>query len=160
MMEEKAHVIAVDNQVVTVKSTVKSACSSCQQVDTCGSGQIAKAIPHKSLTTKITTDKNLHVGDEVILAIPEKDILQTAWQVYLLPLIGLISFSGLGQWLVLHNIFEYEFMAILLGAVGGFLGFKLAQLIQKQRKHKNWLTPKIIRVLPKTIPISQLSTNK
>ena len=159
-MEETARVIAVENDLVTLQSTVKSACSSCQQVDSCGSGQIAKAIPHKKLITKITTDKPLYVGDDVILGIPEKDILYTAWQVYLFPIMGLILFSGFGQWLVLRQLINHEIIAIVLGVFGGFLGFKLASYLQKHRRNPQWLTPKILRVLPKNIPIRQLSINK
>lgn len=159
MMEETARVIAVDNGQVTLESVIKSACSSCQQVDTCGSGQIAKAIPHKKLITTITTDKLLAVGDEVVLGISEKHILQTAWQVYIFPLIGLILFSALGQWLIIQQVISHEIMGIILGVLGGFVGFKLASYLQ-QRKSSQWLAPKILRVLPKNIVITQLSINK
>ncbi len=157
MIEEKARVIAVDGNSITVESVIKSTCSTCQQVDSCGSGQIAKAIPHKTLTTKVQSNKHLLVGDEVILGIPEKDILQTAWQVYLWPIIGLIVFSGFGQWLLIHHWFRYEIIAIVLGILGGYTGFKLASFRQKQRNNENWLAPKLLSVLPKTIVVTQLS---
>jgi sigma-E factor negative regulatory protein RseC len=160
MMEEKALVIAIHDNVVTVQSTIKSTCSSCHQADNCGSGQVAKAIPHKKLVTQIKTTKALSIGDEVILGIPEKDILQTAGQVYLLPLVGLIVFSGLGQWLLLQHIIKHELLAIVLGAAGGYLGYYCASYIQKHRKSAQWLKPKIVRVLPQSIAIRQLSLNK
>ena len=50
MIEEQARVIAIDKNKITVESIVKSSCSGCQQIDSCGSGQIAKAIPHKKNT--------------------------------------------------------------------------------------------------------------
>jgi len=160
MIEEKARVIAIDDKLVTVQSTIKSTCSSCQQADSCGSGQVAKAIPHKKLVTKIYANSVLSVGDEVMLGISEKDLLQTAWQVYLLPILGLIAFSAIGQWLLLQHIINHELLAILFGAFGGYIGFKLAYYLQKHRKNAQWLQPKILRVLPKNIAITQLSPNK
>jgi len=159
MMEEKATVIAVNGDNILVQSTVKSTCSTCHQVDSCGSGQVAKAIPHKTLTTTLNCPEQLIVvGDEVILGIPENDMLQTAWQVYLWPIIGLISFSGAGQWLVLHYFFDYEIFAVLLGFFGGYLGFKLAQLRQKQRDKDGWLAPKLLSILHKSIEVTQIQT--
>ena len=54
-MKERAIVKQVLNGQVVVESLVKSTCSQCQQVDTCGSGQVAKALPHKSLSLAIKT---------------------------------------------------------------------------------------------------------
>jgi len=158
MMEEKAIVVAVNGDQVTVQSTVKSTCSSCHQIDACGSGQVAKAIPHKTLTTRVNYEKNVKVGDQVILGIPEKDMLQTAWQVYLWPIIALIVFSGIAQWLLTNHYLAHEILAIIIGIFGGYLGFKLAEYRQVQRNSQDWLTPKLLSVLPKIIPVKQIQT--
>jgi sigma-E factor negative regulatory protein RseC len=166
MIEEKATVVAVYAHSITVASTVKSSCSSCQQIDSCGSGQIAKAIPQKTLITDINcselacAEQTLMVGDEVILGIPEKDMLLTAWQVYLWPIIGLLIFSAVGQWLLITHYLHHEPLAITLGLLGGYIGFQLAKFRQKQRENSDWLAPKLLSVLPKTIVVTQLSTNK
>jgi len=158
-MKERAVVIAIKGSDIIVQSTIKSTCSTCHQVDSCGSGQVAKAIPHKTLTTQLKhTNHTVTVGDEVILGIPEKDILQTAWQVYLWPIIGLITFAALGQWLMLHQYLSYEPLAILLSIMGGYAGFKLAQLKQKQRNNNDWLAPKLLSVVAKKIPVTQIPT--
>ena len=160
MIKEQATVIAVEDHIITVESTVKSTCSSCHQVDSCGSGQIAKAIPQKRLTTKIRSDENISVGDEVILGISEQDMLITAWQVYLWPVIGLITFAGLGQWMLLHQFINNELFAILGGFLGGYIGFKLASMRQIQRNNADWLAPQLVSVVPKTIPVTQIFSNK
>jgi len=159
MMKEKAKVIAVEDDNIVVQSTVKSTCSTCHQVDSCGSGQVAKALPHKTLTTSLEChDQKVIVGDEVVIGIPEKDILQTAWQVYLWPLIGLISCAALGQWLIIHQYLKYELLAIVFAIAGGYLGFKLAQYKQKLRNDKEWLAPKLLSVVGKNIPVTQIQT--
>ncbi len=133
---------------VTVQSQVKSTCSSCQQADTCGSGIVAKAIPQKKLTVTLTSSLPVKVGDCVVLGIPEHDMLQTAWQVYLWPLIGLILFSAVGQQLIEYGLFSHELFGLFLGITGGYLGYRFAKYYQKKPGRAEKLQPKILRILP------------
>ena len=159
MIKELANVVAIDAGQVTVTSQIKSGCSGCAQVDTCGSGQVAKALPQAKLTLTLPYDVDtlghaLVIGDCVVLAIPEKHVLSSAGQVYLLPLLGLITFSGIGQWLFKQQILAHELIALALGVSGGYLGYRLAKFNQKHSKQSENLQPKIIEVLP-TKNISQ-----
>jgi sigma-E factor negative regulatory protein RseC len=159
MIKELANIVAIDSGQVTVTSQIKSSCSGCAQVDTCGSGQVAKALPQAKLTLTLPYDANIlgntvAIGDCVVLAIPEKHVLSSAGQVYLLPLFGLIIFSGLGQWLLKQQLFSHELIALALGLTGGYLGYRLAKFNQKHSKQSANLQPKIIEVLP-TKMISQ-----
>ena len=43
MIEETARVISVIENQIVVEGLVKSSCSGCQQLESCGSGQIAKS---------------------------------------------------------------------------------------------------------------------
>ncbi|ALO35719.1 transcriptional regulator [Colwellia sp. MT41] len=153
MIKELANVVAIEAGQVTVTSQIKSACSGCAQVDSCGSGQIAKALPQAKLTLTLPYDRNvigqtLKLGDSVVLTLPEKHVLSSAGQVYLLPLFGLITFSAVGQWLVNQQILAHELIALGLGLIGGYLGYRLAKFKQKQGKNSENLQPKIIEVVP------------
>jgi sigma-E factor negative regulatory protein RseC len=81
------------------------------------------------------------------------DVLQSAWQVYLLPVIGLISFSAFGQWLKVQGILSHELLALGVGLFGGYLGYRLAKLLQNHPEHQEKLQPKILRVLPKPLVV-------
>ena len=106
-MEELATVVAINDNFITVTSQVKSSCNSCSQVATCASGQVAKAIPHKQLSFTLSLkeikqtdqkeqkEQKITIGDSVVLTLPEVDVLKSAWQVYLLPILGLFLFSYL-----------------------------------------------------------------
>lgn len=155
-MEELATVVKVENDLIDVVSEIKSACSGCQQVDNCGSGQVAKAFPTKHLSLTLRSKLPINVGDTVVLSIPQGCVIESAWQVYIYPIIGLISCSGLGQYLVKYDIFTHELFAVVLGVIGGYLGFLLAKNKQSTLKNKDKLTPEIIRVANDIIPTSAL----
>jgi len=161
MMEELATVVAIDSLTehsskITVESQIKSTCSSCQQVDTCGSGQVSKAIPQKKLIVELTTNLPVKLGDTIVLGLCEKGLLHTAWQVYLWPLIGLISFSALGQYLVQQALFSTELYGIVLGCTGGYLGYRLAKFWQSTSKMALALLPKILRIQAKELKITSV----
>jgi len=157
-MEELAEVIAIENGMISVVSQVKSSCNSCSQVSTCASGQVAKAIPHKKLSfilpaSALLNSQLVQIGDCVVLTLPEVDVLQSAWQVYLLPVIGLLSFSALGQWLIVQDILSHELLALGIGLWGGYLGYRLAKYLQNNPEHQEKLQPKILRVIPKPLVV-------
>lgn len=146
MMEEKAKVVAISEGIVTIESLIKSACSGCQQVDNCGSGQVSKALPQKRLSVNVVSELPLNVGDEVMIGLSEKHLLSVAWQVYLWPLIGLITFGLLGQYLMSQQVFTSEPFAILLSLLGGYLGFRVAKHQQQQMGSAD-LNVKILKIL-------------
>lgn len=149
MIEERAKVVTVDDGQVTVVSEVKSSCKGCSQLDNCGSGQIAQALPHAKLKLTLNYNaehigKSLVPGDSVILALPEKHVLASAGQVYLLPLFGLILFSAFGQWLFKQQLLSHELLALVIGILGAYAGFRLARYIQKGILGSEKLQPKIV----------------
>jgi len=152
-MEELATVTHIDNNSVSVMSEVKSACSGCQQVDNCGSGQVAKAFPTKRLSLTLQSDLPLKVGDTVVLGLSNDCLLESAWQVYLLPLLGLITFAGLGQYLISNGTLPHELFGVVLSALGGYLGYSLAKRKQSSSRNKARLTPKILRTLTEKIAV-------
>jgi sigma-E factor negative regulatory protein RseC len=157
MIEEQATVVAIEDDHVTVTSTIKSACGSCQQVDNCGSGQVAKAFPQKKLTLTVQSSMALELGDNVVLGLNESALLQSAWQVYLWPLLGLLLASWFGQWLVLNAIVVHEVFAILFGVFGAYCGFSLAKKQQLKSATCAKLAPKILRRENQNIAITEIA---
>ncbi|MGV2870894.1 SoxR reducing system RseC family protein [Colwellia sp. E150_009] len=163
-MEELATVTAIDNENITMVSKIKSTCNSCSQVDTCASGQVAKAIPKKTLSFTLTKPKlmestTINIGDCVVLTVPDGNVLHSAWQVYLLPVFGLFSFSALGQWLLQESILSHELVGVALGLVGGYLGYRVAKRLQSNSSKQNSLQPEILKVLAKPIDVNTLSSD-
>ena len=157
MVEERAIVKQILPSAIEVESLVKSSCSQCHQVDNCGNGQVAKALPQKKLLLTIPTTDQFVIGDEVMIAIPEQYLLKSAWQVYMWPLVGVISFAGVGQLLYQAQFLPNELLVVLLSILGGFLGSKLASWWQIYSGLHSKLVPKITSRIPKELQISALS---
>ncbi|REL34515.1 SoxR reducing system RseC family protein [Thalassotalea euphylliae] len=155
-MDEKATIVEVNNHSVVVESQVKSTCSQCQQVDNCGSGLVAKALPQQKLRVEIVTQEEFSVGEQVIISIPEQAMLAVAWQVYLWPVIGLMLGAGLGQLLLLNGILSHELPTIMMGFSGGYAGFKWAKARLDKNPKQQALVPTIKQRLISTLatPIS------
>jgi sigma-E factor negative regulatory protein RseC len=148
MIEEQAEVIAIEQGNITVESIVKSTCSGCKQLESCGSGQIAKAFPQKRTTYTVFPELPVKLGDQVIIGLSEKILLSAAWQVYMWPLIGLFIGSFCGQTLVERNLLPHELWALPLAISGGFFGFSLAKRQQSiSLNQQEWL-PTLLKVLP------------
>jgi len=162
-MEELAEIVAIKDDQITLVSQVKSSCNSCSQVSTCASGQIAKAIPHRKLSFTLPYPQSLsvdiNVGDCAVLSLPEGHVLQSAWQVYLLPIMGLFTFSAFGQLMLNQQVLTHELQSLLLGVLGGYLGYRLAKHLQNQLGNISKLQPKILRILTKPIEIDTVESN-
>lgn len=159
MIEETARVTRVDGSQVDVESVVKSGCSGCQQIDTCGSGQVAKGLGVRHMKLTLTTSLTLAPGDEVVIALPQSHLLSAAMQVYLLPLLAMIVAGAFGQFLLVEQWQLHELFALLLAVFGGVAGFYCARLIQAQPKRKQALEVRILRKCdksanPQAIPVN------
>ena len=150
-MDEQATVVAVNHQSVVVESQVKSTCSQCQQVDNCGSGLVAKALPQPKLRVEIATKETFAVGDQVIISIPEQAMLSVAWQVYLWPVLGLMLGAGIGQLMLMNGVLSHELPTIIMGFVGGFAGFKWAKTRLEHNPKQQALVPTIKQRLIPTL---------
>lgn len=147
MNEEIAKIVAIKGESLVIESEIKSSCSGCQQVDSCASGQVAKAIPHRKLTVELNSNLALQVGDSVVIGIPENNVLSSAVQVYAFPILGLIFGSAIGQYLLMQNVINHELIALALGGVLGFAGFKLAKYRLSSPENQKQLNPVILRKL-------------
>lgn len=145
MIEESGTVVAIETNNITVTSEIKSACSGCQQVDNCGSGQVAKAFPQKKLSFTLNSTIPVQLGDKVIIGLNESALLTSAWQVYLWPVLGLLIAAWLGQLLINNQYFNHEIFAIVFSFVGGYIGFFLAKQQQNKLHNSAELSPKLLR---------------
>jgi len=130
MLEQKAIVTEIYADGVEVEYEINSSCSSCASEDSCGVGTVAKAFSGKTQRTRLYSSLILSIGQTITIGTQESNILIAASITYLLPLVGLISGSLVGQSLLVGFLSLENYSAILMGIASGFLA---------QRIGRHWL---------------------
>jgi len=127
MLKQKAIVTNVFNKSVEVEYEVNSTCSSCSSQDSCGVGTVAKAFNGKTKKISVETSLILSKGQHVFIETLESNVLMTSAVTYLLPLVGLLISSVIGQKLLVEQAGLASYYAIFLGLLGGFLAQRLGR---------------------------------
>lgn len=127
---EQGIVVAVEAGYVLVEAQRSSGCSGCSSKSGCGTSALATLFSGKRQTPiRVKKTIECEVGDLVELMLDESQLLQHSFMAYGLPLIGLfifaISFSNLASTVFDFSSKQAELAAILGGAVGLYLGWKL-----------------------------------
>lgn len=128
MIEEAGRVVAVDGRKVWIETLQQTSCGSCSAKSTCGQGlmnQMGK--PHHIC---LTAEQELHVGDQVLLGIPENTLLQSAMLAYGLPLMLFVLLAALADSLLNAS----EPIVILAGLLGLCVGFIAVRRIASGRR--------------------------
>lgn len=125
MIEEKAIVIAVENQpstpnlsVATLEIVRKTACGLCGKTRGCGNALWGKMFAHRSATFRANNDIQANVGQFVVVGINEKALLKSAMYLYLIPMISMLVFAVLAM-----QLFQSDAAAIFGALVGLLLGW-------------------------------------
>lgn len=139
MLVEEAVVMQVEEGWVGVEKVQLPACSGCSQT-ACSSQTISGAFSNKTVQMRLQSVLPLQVGDRVLLGLEENSLIKGALAIYLLPLVALIAFAWLGQFL---------FLSEPVSAAMGIAGFILAFYILKKFKllSGNSLQPIILQKL-------------
>jgi sigma-E factor negative regulatory protein RseC len=82
----------------------QTSCSHCSSQKSCGTGIVSKAIGNKSHAWTLMTQEDVKAGQMIEIGLPEKNLLQFASLVYLLPLAALMLGALFGQ-LVISPLF-------------------------------------------------------
>lgn len=118
MIEEQAVITAKSDTQVTFEVERQKPCGICGQTKGCGNAMWGKLLGHQQLSVKAENKIDANVGDHVIVGVEEKVILNAAFYLYVVPLLGL--FLGAS---VMHLIFGQELFVIAGAVIGLWVGF-------------------------------------
>ena len=105
----------------------KTACGHCEVAQGCGTGAIGRLVGNRQKPITIATNRALNPGEEVLLNVSERAVVQASFMIYGLPLIGLLIFA-----VITHILFSWPEWAVVLSAVGGlWSGFEIARRVGK-----------------------------
>lgn len=124
MIEEKAIIVDVSDDVAWVETQRQSTCSSCQVQKSCGTAVLQKVLGQRRTRLKVLNPKRFHVGDEVILGLQESALIKGSLMLYGLPLAFMFGFALLG--FAVFALYELEYtegFKILFSLTGLACGF-------------------------------------
>jgi sigma-E factor negative regulatory protein RseC len=118
MIEEYAVVTKCSGTQATLEIERRTACGLCGQKRGCGNATWGKLLRHDSHDFTAENKVNANVGDSVVVGIDEQAVLNSAFFLYVVPLIGLLIGT-----IVADYLFKNQFYVIVGAALGLVLGF-------------------------------------
>lgn len=148
MLTETGRILAKDTHYIWVETIKKSTCGTCAAEKGCGQSLLAKIglgkRRHTAIPLALAGDQSLIaslvVGDDVTLSIEDNAVVTASMIAYLLPLMTMLLFALLGQYLSFS-----EPVLIGLSAIGLGLGFLCVRLHAMFRSHQATYLPKITK---------------
>ena len=121
MIEQVAHVHAIDQTTVWLDTIRLSTCNSCTMKSGCGQRLMNQATDcrRSRIELPLPQDMALNVGDEVVLGIPQKAFIKASLLTFAMPLMIMLAFASLAQWGALSE--PAAVVAALLGLGLGLL---------------------------------------
>lgn len=118
MIEEHAIIIAQADTQATLELERRTACGLCGQKRGCGNATWGKLLGHGSHQFNADNPINANVGDSVVVGIDESAVLNTAFFLYVVPLITMLASAS-----IIEYFFDNEFYVMLSAASGLAIGF-------------------------------------
>jgi sigma-E factor negative regulatory protein RseC len=143
MLEESAIVVKIEHGLVWVVGTQNNACAACAQKTGCSSTALANVLKKKPVP--VDSDLVLQIGDTVVVAIDEGDLLRAAFSLYITPLIALFIGAGVTDSIV-SNTTAYADLWIAGSAFTSLiLALFIKQKIQKYTLLNYYARPVVIK---------------
>ena len=145
MIEERARVVAIENDQLLLEADTKTACNACAARQGCGTSVLSKWVGRKFTRFQAPNTVNAQVGDEVVVGLAEEAMLKGSVLVYLLPLLAMIGFALLADKLIDADTALRDLL-VLVSAVSGFgLMLFISRWFLSTNSSRNGLTPVVLR---------------
>ena len=159
MIEQVAHVQAIDQTSVWLDTLRLSTCNSCSMKSGCGQRLMNQATDCKRSRIELPIPQymTLNVGDEVVLGIPQKAFIKASVLTFAMPLVWMLACALLAQWLTLSE--PATVVAALLGLGLGLLFLRWYSQSEAVLASNQW-QPVILRQQPSEyVQAQQLMTD-
>lgn len=139
MLEESAIVVKIANGQTWVVGMQNNACAGCAQQAGCSTTALASVLKKKPVS--VDSHISLQIGDTVIVAIDESDLLRAAFSLYITPLIALFIGAGIADSLINPST-AYADVWI---AGSALTSLTLGLWLQKHASFKHYSRPVIVK---------------
>lgn len=158
MIEETAHVVAVEGEHAWVETERRSSCSSCSAKG-CGTGALSKVLGAKVQRMRVSNPVNAAEGDAVVVGIDEGVLLKGSVLVYIMPLVLMLAGGLLGEALAPQWDSNGESMSLLFGLLGLGGGLLWLRAFNRHATDNPRYTAVILRILPAAAAVNTISFN-
>lgn len=159
MMTALATVVSVNKTSTGFKVGVtceqKTSCSQCASQKNCGTGIVSKAIGNKSHAWSLITKELVRPGQIIEIGLPEKNLIQFASLVYLLPLAALMLGALIGQTVVSPLLGGAEVWTILSSILFMAAGIWLARYFSAKLQSSSEQLVTLLRVFGDKVAVTE-----
>lgn len=154
MIEQTAVVIRTEGETALVEVQRQGACGSCNAKQGCGTGILENSVGRRAMRMTARNTCDAHAGDQVVVAVPERGFIRTAFFTYFLPLLLMLTGAVVAQQLDWSGTGINADFGALAGAVAGFaIALLLLRQYAKKIEKNPELHPVIIRKAETAIKI-------
>lgn len=148
MIEEIATVVGTEGRFAWVNAARGTSCGTCSAQEGCGTAALSRVLGQRQAQVRALNSIGAKVGDEVIVGIEERALVQGSVAVYLVPLLGLLLGGGLGELVAgrMSPVYAEPAATVLgtLGLVAGLLWLRgFGRRIRKDLRYQ----PVVVRKL-------------
>ena len=119
-MADKGIVVDVSMNKILVEPYRDKPCGLCGQTQGCGNSLWGKLLNHKKNNIQINTEEKFTKGDIVEMYYDEKKLLRISLIIYIIPLLSVLIFLALAQYIFGNNI-SISIFSLILGFFAGLL---------------------------------------
>jgi sigma-E factor negative regulatory protein RseC len=119
LIEATATVVAIENDMAVLETRRTNACSGCGAAGACGTSALGAVFGRKQNLLHIKNTFDAVPGEQVIIGLPENDLVLASLAAYMVPLVAMIAFSLLA--LAAGSGEAISALAALAGLVGGLM---------------------------------------
>ena len=128
MIEERALVTSCKGDLAQIETLRTTACGHCQSSSACGTSLLSRFFGYRKISVSALNPIDARPGDEVVVGVRESLLMRASLLFYLLPILLLIFFAGLGQWITQHySLVAAEPAAVVAGLLGLSIGLRVAR---------------------------------
>jgi len=142
MIEETAIVVDEKDGQLLLQTQRQSACQTCSVKSGCGTSTLSKVVGNRSSQFVVDKTLDVSVGDQVVVAIEENALVQGSLLIYLLPILIMLGFGLLAEF-----VFSIELLTILSSASGLVVSIYAVRAILSRSELKQSIQPHLVRRL-------------
>jgi len=144
MIEEQAQVIEIQGEQLLLQAQTQSTCGSCAVNKSCGTSVLSKVVGRKFTQFQAENNIDAKVGDTVIVGIAEDALLKGSLVMYIMPIMGMLVFALIADYLLADMAVRDLFIATS-GVAGLFFGSLFARQYFLLKSTKHQFAPVVLR---------------